>query len=80
MNTTATRVGDNIVFSGNCTVTGQPYQVTVPADAVAAWWQGVFIQDAMPGVSPGDREFLVSGISPAGWDRIFQENGGEGVG
>jgi hypothetical protein len=27
----------------------------------------------MPGVSPDDREFLLSGISPAGWDRIFKD-------
>ncbi len=69
--------GDQVTYEGPCVVTKEPYRVTVPKAAVDAWSRGVLIQDAMPGVSPGDREFLVSGISPAGWDQLFRESGGD---
>ena len=78
--TTATNDGADVIFSGHCTVTGEAYSVRVPSCQVFQWYQGKLIQDAMPTVSPGDREFLVSGISPAGWDQLFLQNGGEGVG
>tara|TARA_R110000772_G_scaffold55492_5_gene126706 strand:- start:589 stop:807 length:219 start_codon:yes stop_codon:yes gene_type:complete len=29
------------------------------------------IQDALPHLSPDDREFIISGISEAGWLKIF---------
>lgn len=31
------------------------------------------IQDAMPNLSPDDREFLMTGITPDEWDRMFNE-------
>jgi hypothetical protein len=75
MNLRITIDGDQVTYKGPCAVTKAIHKVTVPKAAVDAWCRGKPIQDAMPMVSPGDREFLVSGISPAGWDRIFQENG-----
>jgi hypothetical protein len=77
--TTATNDGADVVFSGHCTVTGKAYSVRVPSHQVFKWYQGALIQDAMPDLSPGDREFLVSGISPAGWDQLFRESGGDEV-
>lgn len=36
------------------------------------WWQdGMAIQNAMPDVSPGDREFLKSGIHSTCWDAEY---------
>lgn len=32
------------------------------------WKGGELIQVAMPELSPEDREFLISGMSPDGWD------------
>jgi len=60
---------------GPCNVTGEVYKATYPKTGVVAWLMGAHIQDAMPDVSDGDREFLISGISPAGWDRLFAESG-----
>ena len=60
---------------GPCMVTGEKYEATYPKVGVVAWLDGAYIQDAMPAVSDGDREFLLSGISPAGWDRLFAESG-----
>ena len=61
-------------LSGPCAVTGEVYEATYPKDGIDKWLNGAFIQDAMPDVSAGDREFLISGISPAGWDQMFQES------
>lgn len=58
---------------GECMVTGEPYQVTVPAAGLAQWIAGAHIQTVMPEVSQGDREFLISGTSPKGWDLLFGE-------
>ena len=61
-------------FTGPCVVTGKPYSVTVPGDELYAYRRGAYIQDAMPSVSKDDREFLMSGMSPEGWNETF---GGE---
>ena len=39
-----------------------------------AWKAGTHIQDAMPDVSPEDREFLISGTTQEEWDESFGED------
>ena len=36
-----------------------------------AWVDGMLIQDAMPQLSAEEREFLMTGITPAEWDEAF---------
>ena len=60
---------------GPCMVTGHEYYAIYPKRGIDLWLGGCCIQNAMPDVSENDREFLVSGISPAGWDRLFAESG-----
>ena len=36
-----------------------------------AWVDGMLIQDAMPQLSAEEREFLMTGITPAEWDSVF---------
>jgi hypothetical protein len=62
-----------ITISGNCFVTKKRYSVTVPKEGFARWQAGSYIQNAMPRVSPEDREFLISGTSPEGWNAMFPE-------
>lgn len=38
---------------------------------IAAWKNGALIQDALPEVSADEREFIMSGITPDMWERIF---------
>lgn len=38
------------------------------------WQTGTLIQDCMPNLSPGQREFLITGITPSEWDSIFDED------
>jgi hypothetical protein len=57
--------------SGNCVFTREPYACLVPTAGLQRWLAGERIQSAMPEVPAEDREFLISGISPTGWDRQF---------
>ncbi len=59
-------------FSGVCVETGKPYSVTVKGTDLFRYHQGAMIQDAFPELSAGDREWLMSGISPEGWELIFE--------
>lgn len=63
--------GDEVVASGVCEATGSPYEVRAPLDRYLAWKNGAKIQDALPGLSADDREFLMSGTTPAEWDAAF---------
>lgn len=37
------------------------------------WKSGATIQDAMPGISPDHREFIMTGITPKEWDRFLPD-------
>jgi len=66
--------GGTTQIKGKCVFTGEEYSCHVPTDGLLKWLnEGVHIQTAMPSVSPDDREFLISGISPAGWKKTFGE-------
>ena len=56
---------------GTCVITKKEHKVIVPAKGFRLWLDGAIIQNALPNVSAGDREFLMSGISPAGWNSLF---------
>ena len=60
-------------FTGKCAVTGKLYSVTVLGSELFRYRQGDKLQDAFKSLTPGDREFLFSGVSPEGWDLTFPE-------
>lgn len=37
------------------------------------WQSGVNIQDAMPNVPADHREFLLTGVTPDEWNKVFNE-------
>ena len=37
------------------------------------WLRGALIQDVFPKATPEEREFIVSGLTPEVWDKIFGE-------
>lgn len=53
-----------------CTVTGEEYIVTVPFDKFLLWRAGALAQDAFPDLTPDEREFMISGVTPAEWDEM----------
>ena len=64
--------GHYYVFTGPCVMTGEDYSVRVPGPGLFQWRNGSkHIQDALPDLSAGDREFLMTGTSPTGWNNIF---------
>lgn len=59
------------VFSGPCRVTGETYSVTIAAKNLFDFRQ---TDDIMAtGLNADDREFVMSGISPKGWEQLFSE-------
>jgi len=54
-------------------LTGKVHEREIPCteDQLIKWKSGLLIQHAMPELSPEDREFLISGITPEEWQREF---------
>lgn len=71
MTTTIRDGGTTVRVEGPCQVTGIAYHVDVPLEGWRRWQRGELIQRALPDVSPDDREFLISGTSPLGWQVLF---------
>lgn len=69
-----------VIVSGNCCFTGEAYAVSVPRAEYEAWKGGELACRALRSLSKGDREFLVSGISPRGWELTFSEDEEENEG
>ena len=61
------------VFKGECIMSGVQHEVKVPANELFAYRRGGYIQEAMSSVSAGDREFLMTGISPDAYDLLTRE-------
>lgn len=45
--------------------------IPVTEEQLERWRAGTLIQDAMPNISPGDREFIKTGITPEEWEEAF---------
>jgi hypothetical protein len=50
-----------------------PISVEAYALGMQAWKAGELIQNAFPTLSPADREFIMSGITPEEWDDMFRD-------
>ena len=72
------RRGKRDVVRGNCVITKKPHSIIVYSDELDKWLTGKdLIQDALrTDVSADDREFLMTGISPEGWEEVFPAAGG----
>jgi len=44
--------------------------VDVTAVQISRWQGGMLIQDAMPNLSVDEREFLMTGLTPADWEKM----------
>jgi|Laugresu1bdmlbdd_1035124.scaffolds.fasta_scaffold00093_16 predicted MarR family transcription regulator len=65
---------DTITIRKNCVVTNKEYAVTVSREAFHRWQNGELATVALRELSRGDREFIISGISPEGWDITFSDD------
>lgn len=63
--------GDTVVFSKKCDVTHEDYSVTVGRVAFEVWRRGRLAQIAFPELDADQREFIISGTTPAEWEKLF---------
>ena len=63
----------NMVIAGNCCITGEPYSVVVNTGDYFDWQNGKLAQNAFPYLDRGDREWIISRVSPKGWDVLFSK-------
>ena len=54
-------------FSGNTNV----MEIDVTQEQIALWESGTLIQNAMPHLTPDEREFIKTGITSEEWDSAF---------
>lgn len=71
VNTVFTR--DSVEISRVCSVTKEKYTVIVPNSRYQEWRTGALIQNVFPELSSDEREFLISGTTPAEWNKLFGE-------
>ena len=45
--------------------------IDVTLEQMASWEQGELVQNAMPNLSADEREFIMTGITPAEWNEMF---------
>jgi hypothetical protein len=68
-----------IIARSKCLACGNNHELETPPEvsdedvlnAYKEWQMGAFIQDVMPWLSAGQREILISGISPECWEQMF---------
>ena len=58
-------------FTGPCLVTGDDYSVTIPGHELWDLNQGEPIM-CLKSLDAGDREFVMTGTSPKGWEQLFE--------
>lgn len=51
-------------------------EIDVTLEQLDHWRSGELIQNAMPHLSPDDREFIMTGITPEEWDAMFNREEG----
>ena len=57
-----------------CPFCGKAHEVEVNEMDYLDWQDGALIQDVMPYLSEQEREYLITGICSACWDKMFSED------
>ena len=60
-------------ISAKCSECQTTKVLEVPVEGLGAWRNGALIQRALPMLSDGDRELLISGICGRCFDAMFEE-------
>jgi hypothetical protein len=63
----------DMIILDHCLECGNAVSVTIPDDAYNRWIGGMFIQDAAPMLTPGEREFLITSLCEKCFDMITTE-------
>ena len=62
-----------------CRFCGTTHTLTVDINDYFNWQEGTHIQDAMPYLTPAERELLISQTCQACWDKMFADDEEEEV-
>lgn len=64
-----------MLIKRRCPVTGvdKEMEIDVTVAQLAEWQAGKLIQNAMPTLTPSEREFIMTGITDDVWDKIFEK-------
>ena len=54
-------------------------EIDVSEKQITLWMEGALIQDVMPNLSPDEREFIMTGITPDEWAAEFGEESNDGT-
>lgn len=57
-----------------CPVCGLTSDVEVDPNGFQEWKAGALIQKALPGLTPDERELLISGTHPACWEKLWGDD------
>jgi|TARA_R100000353_G_scaffold128997_3_gene91631 hypothetical protein len=55
-----------------CPLTGvqNRKEIDVTEEQLKLWHEGAFIQDAMPHLTPSEREFIKTGLTDEAWEQL----------
>jgi hypothetical protein len=59
-------VNKESMFSGK----SHEMEIDVTNKEIALWMEGSLIQDVMPNLTANEREFLMTGVTPAEWKQM----------
>jgi hypothetical protein len=71
------RNNGKVEIRGLCRVCRQPQTMMVNKLGLRMWCDGEYIQTALPNLSAGEREFLMSGTCDPCFDKLFKEEDSE---
>lgn len=66
-----------VAIERKCPMCKETKTVNFSEDGLIAWQNGMKIQHAFPDMTPGQREFLLTGICDPCWDKLWKEPDGE---
>jgi hypothetical protein len=61
-----------IVLRKVCSITGVPFQLSLDAKKYEKLKEGKLVQEVFPELSAEDREFIISGLTPAEWGNYMR--------
>jgi len=55
-----------------CPITGvqNKKEIDVTEEQLKLWYEGALIQDAMPHLTPSEREFIKTGLTDEAWEQL----------
>jgi hypothetical protein len=66
--------GDTTTIHATCPLCDDTKDIAVPTFGFHRWKQGALIQNALPEISAGDRERLITGYCEECWNTLFPDD------